>query len=189
MMRFHHLAPVALAASLALGLSAGCEADNDEPLAYESQPIRGDARNDVPAGATLMKEGHEPLLFQAPSDGTVWVYNDSDERLVYTGALRAGQNVQVDPDHDFVTVDGRKVVDTKMDDFDRHQILFGPSSLTAAPAHPAQPAGVTIPPTVTVQPNPVTIQPQPTEVRVKPAPAQPTEIEVQPSGVKVVPAD
>ena len=174
-MRFRHFAmPVALGASLALGV-AGCESDNDEPLAYESRPIRGDARNDVPAGVTLMKEGHEPLIFQAPSDGTVYVYNDSDERLVYTAAIRAGQSVQVDPDHDFVTVDGKKVVDTKMDDFDKHQILFGPSTLT-----PAQPAAGTI----TVQPNPVTIQPQPGEVRVKGS-----EVEVQPSGVKVVPSN
>jgi hypothetical protein len=180
MIRFRHFAvPVALGASLLLGLP-GCEADNDEPLAYESRPIHGDARNDVPAGTTLMKEGHEPLLFQAPSDGTVTVYNSSDNRLVYSGSIRAGQTVHVDADHDFVTVDGKKVVDMKMDDFDNHQILFGPTALTAGSRTPAE----TAPPSVTVQPDPVTIQQEPAEVRVKPG-----EVEVQPSRVKVTPAN
>jgi hypothetical protein len=176
MIRFRHFAvPVALGASLVLGLG-GCEADNDEPLAYEHRSIQGDARNDVPAGATLMKQGHEPLLFKAPNDGTVWVYNSSDNRLVYSGSIRAGQTVHVDADHDFVTVDGDKVVDMKMDDFDNHQILFGPSAVTAGSR--------TEPPSVTVQPNPVTIQQEPAEVRVKPG-----EVEVQPSRVKVAPAN
>src|SRR5688572_25624908 len=101
MMRLHRFAtPVALGASLMLGL-AGCASDDlDEPLATNSRTIDGDARDDVPAGATLMKEGHEPLMFQAPGDGTVWVYNSSDKRLVYSGGIRAGQTVHVDPDHD-----------------------------------------------------------------------------------------
>ena len=180
-MRLSHFAvPAALGASLVVGL-AGCESQrSDEPLAYENKPLRGEARHDVPAGATVVKEGHEPLLFQAPGDGTVWVYNASDNRLVYTAGVRAGQNVAVDPDHDFVTVDGKKVVDMKMDDFDKHQILFSQSSSSSSSSSPpmtATPAAGTI----TVQPNPVTIQQQPAEIRVKPG----NEVEVQPSGVKV----
>ena len=173
---FRHFAiPATLGASLVLGF-AGCDSDNDEPLAYEHRTIEGDARNDVPAGATLIKQGHEPLLYQAPSDGTVWVYNSSDNRLVYSGSIRSGQTVQVDADHDFVTVDGRKVVDMKMDDFDNHQILFAPATMTGR--------GTAQPGAVIVQPNSVQIQQQPAEVRVKG-----NEVEVQPSGVKVTPAD
>ena len=83
------LAAAVLAALLLVPI--GCESDNDEPLAYESRSIQGDARHDVPAGTTLVKEGHEPMLFQTPSDGTIWVYNSSDNRLVYSGSVRAGQ--------------------------------------------------------------------------------------------------
>ena len=185
MNRLRNSALSAAALASLLLLPTGCESDNDEPLAYESREIRGDARKDIPAGAALMKEGHEPLHFQAPNDGTVWVYNSSDNRLVYSGSIRSGQTVQVDADHDFVTVDGRKVVDMKMDDFDNHQILFGPSTLTAAPApaQPARPAAGTI----TVQPAdpaPVTIQQEPAKVHVKPG-----EVQVEPSRVKVAPAD
>ena len=181
MIRFHQFAvPLALGASLLIGLS-GCESDGDEPLAYEHRTIRGDARGDVPAGARLMKEGHEPLLFEAPQDGNLYVYNSSDERLVYSGAIRAGQNVNVDPDHDFVTVDGRKVVDMKMDDFDNHQILFAPAAVSAgSQTDAAQPASVTVEPSA-----PVTIERQPTEVRVQPD----GEVQVQPSGVRVVPSE
>jgi hypothetical protein len=178
-------APVALAASMLLGVAGCASQDLDEPLASDSRPIRDETRDDVPAGARLIKEGHEPLLYQVPSDGTVWVYNASDRRLVYTGAVRAGQSVHVDPDHDFVLVNGKKVVDMKMDDFDNHQILFAPlatgSQTTAIqPPAPAQAPGQA--PAVIVQPNPVKIQQQPGEVRVKGS-----EVEVQPSGVKVVP--
>jgi hypothetical protein len=158
---------------------SGCESDNDEPLAYESRSIRGDVRHDVPAGTTLVKEGHEPMLFQTPSDGTIWVYNSSDNRLVYSGSVRAGQTVHVDADHDFVTVDGRKVMDMKMDDFDNHQILFGPTAVTAGSRTTAQP------PSVTVQQEPsVTVQQEPAQVHVKPG-----EVEVEPARVKVVPAN
>ena len=184
MNRFSRFAIGAALPSLLLVASTGCESDNDEPLAYESHSIRGDARHDVPAGASLVKEGHEPLLFQTPSDGTIWVYNSSDNRLVYSGSVRGGQTVHVDADHDFVTVDGRKVMDMKMDDFDNHQILFGPSAQTAQPAAgtvTAQPAPA---PSVTIQQEPAVIERQPTEVHVKPG-----EVEVQPSRVKVVPAD
>ena len=179
MRRFGHLAVSAALATFYLG-SAGCEPRSDEPLAYERRPVEGVARNDIPASAKLMKEGHEPLLFQAPSDGVVWVYNDSDERLVYTGAIRAGQTVHVDPDHDFVLVNGQKVVDMKMDDFDRHQILFGPATLSGTTtAQPTQQPAVIVQPN---QPNSVTIEQQPSEVRVKGS-----EVQVQPSGVKVTP--
>jgi hypothetical protein len=178
MIRLHHFAtPVALGASMLLGLAGCASQDLDEPMATDSRPVAGDTRHDVPAGATLIKEGHEPLLYQAPSDGTVWVYNASDKRLVYTGAIRAGQTVHVDPDHDFVLMNGQKVVDMKMDDFDRHQILFAPAAVTTGSR-----TTTTEPPPVIVQPNPVTIQQQPGEVRVKGS-----EVEVQPSGVKVTP--
>jgi hypothetical protein len=179
----HFAASTAALSAIFVGVS-GCESDNDEPLAYEHRTIQGDARNDVPATASLVKEGHEPLMFQAPSDGTVWVYNASDHRLVYSGSLRLGQTVNVDPDHDFVTVDGRKVLDTKMDDFDKHQILFGPATLTTT----ANPAATPAPASVTIE-QPAS--PRPAEVRVKPGgevevqPAQPA----QPARVKVVPSN
>ena len=181
MNRFSRFAIGAALPSLLLVASTGCESDNDEPLAYESRSIRGDARNDVPAGASLVKEGHEPLLFQTPSEGTIWVYNSSDNRLVYSGSVRAGQTVHVDADHDFVTVDGKKVVDMKMDDFDNHQILFGPAALTAGSRTTATP-----PPSVTVQqePSSVTVQREPAQVHVKPG-----EVEVEPARVKVTPSN
>ena len=180
MIPFRYFAvPVALGASLLLGFSGCASQDLDEPLATDSRTIEHDTRDDVPAGATLMKEGHEPLLFQAPNDGTVWVYNSSDKRLVYTAAIRAGQSVHVDPDHDFVLVNGKKVVDMKMDDFDNYQILFGPSALTTESR-----TTTTEPPAVIVQPEAVKVQQEPAEVRIKG-----DEVEVQPSGVKITPED
>jgi hypothetical protein len=176
MMKFRHFAvPIALGAPLVLGFAGCASQDLDEPLATESRPIEGDTRDDVAAGATLIKQGHEPLLYEAPSDGTIWVYNQSDKRLVYTGGIRAGQSVHVDPDHDFVLVDGKKVVDMKMDDFDNHQILFSASAPAAQTPQPAS---------VTVQPDAVKIEQQPSEVRIKG-----NEVQVQPSGVKVTPAN
>ena len=174
MFRFSSIAASAtLAASMMFG---GCASqDLDEPLATESRPVSGHTLHDIPAEASVMKEGHEPLLFEAPSDGTVWVYDASDRRLVYTGAIRAGQTVHVDPDHDFVLMNGKKVMDMKMDDFDKHQILFAPAAVTAG-------SRIEPPPAVIVQPDAVKIQQQPGEVRVKG-----NEVEVQPSGVKVTP--
>jgi hypothetical protein len=130
---FHASSPICHSrgpgASLVVGFAgAGCESDSDKPLAYKHEPLKGAALHEIPAGATVVKEGHEPLLFQVPSDGTVWVYNASDKRWS-TPPPCVGQNIEVDPDHDFVTVDGKKVLDTKMDDFDKHQILFAPASV------------------------------------------------------------
>src|SRR5829696_5296129 len=94
-------APALLAATAFVGVS-GC-ASSDRDL---YKPVPEQALHVVPATAQLMREGDEPIVFRAPENGTVYVYNSSDDRLVYTGAVRRGQTVQVDPDEDFVMVDG-----------------------------------------------------------------------------------
>ncbi len=62
--------------------------------------------------------------FAADADGTVRVYNTKSGKLVYTGDLRRGQRIEVTPDKDSITVDGRTVSSSNLQRNDDHAITF-----------------------------------------------------------------
>jgi hypothetical protein len=111
------LKQVLLTGSLMLGSMAfvpGC-ASNNWP-------------DDVPHTASLNSEGNGRLAFTAPSSGTVYVYDDSSNRLVYSGQVLSGQRIVVDPKNDRVDLDDRRVSNQSMGTEDRYQVYFDSQS-------------------------------------------------------------
>jgi hypothetical protein len=100
---------LATAAALAVG---GCAS------------MRGDA---VPARATLRAEGNGDLVsYTTDTGGTGYVYDATDDKLVWSGTLLANQMVSVDAKHDAVEVDGRRVREKGIHNGHRYRIFVEP---------------------------------------------------------------
>ena len=70
----------------------------------------GQDRRMEPVG-TLVAIGGGPVSYRAPQDGTLYVYDDKIERLVYSGPIREGQVFSVDPRNKRLMLDGRIIQD------------------------------------------------------------------------------
>jgi hypothetical protein len=161
---FRHLKAVSVAGlSLAFGL-AGCA------------PAQPDV---VPHTALNAESGTGPMHFMAPKDGTAYVYDQQNQRLVWSGPVMRNQTVDVEPDKDQIIVAGRVAAMRVLRPGVRNVVYFDPSpeplpavqaqtatqsqAQTASQVQPVQPAdsnggsaynaGVTLTPNVSVQPN------------------------------------
>jgi hypothetical protein len=94
---------------LAMAIFTGCQEDRV---------------NNIPAGATLSASGNNQLTYTASMDGTVWVYDVSNDRIDYSGALLANQSIAVNPDTRQITLDARVVSDKTMVQGAQHRIYF-----------------------------------------------------------------
>lgn len=59
----------------------------------------------APSG-TMAMEGTEPMTLQAPGDGQISIFDLSIDNLIYSGHIRKGQLVVIDPVNKNVTVNG-----------------------------------------------------------------------------------
>jgi hypothetical protein len=93
---------------LALAIFAGCAAD---PL------------SSIPSNATIASSGNDQLTYTASTYGRIWVYDVSNNRIDYSGPLRANEGVTVDPKTNTVTINGRIVSDTLVQGA-QHRVYF-----------------------------------------------------------------
>lgn len=111
-----------VASGLVLGislLSAGCG-----PKHPESVPA--DARS------VAKQDGTQPVNFTAPRDGTVYVYDRSEKEMLYSGRVRQGETLELDPRRDKVRLEGRVVMEKDLRDLNQYQVWFDEEG--AAPA-------------------------------------------------------
>jgi hypothetical protein len=97
-----------LTAAAALLLVAGCTND----------------RNQIPPSAQMTATGDEHLAYQAPHDGTVYVYNEHSHKMVYSGGIKKGETLDVDLKHNVISVDGRTVLRHDLSRGSEHKIYF-----------------------------------------------------------------
>jgi hypothetical protein len=161
-------APVALGAALFLGVP-GCTHDRAD---------------EIPASATELSTGTKEVTATAPHDGMVYVWDQTANRMLYTGKVERGDTLRVDAKNNKIFFDDKMV--TKRDDLtdDHHyKIFFDQKDIgrdrertwNSGQAYTAQPAQSTVQPqpqvNVQVQPQ-VQPQPQP-QPQVQPQPQQP----------------
>ena len=79
---------------------------------------------EIPASATMAVEGDERLVYAAPHDGKVYVYDVNDDRMVYSGDVEQGDDVTVEPDKNVVLVEGRTAIEDGVRNGHRHRIFF-----------------------------------------------------------------
>jgi hypothetical protein len=93
----------------ALTLAAGCAVNHPD---------------EVPLNAMLVAEGEGRLLYQAPADGTIYVYDDQEDKLHYSGHVQRNQTLALDPSEDEIKLDAMTASEVELGRNDRHRIYY-----------------------------------------------------------------
>ena len=101
--------PIMLA--LALAILSGCATDRS---------------SNIPSNAIVASSGNDHLSYTAPSFGTIWVYDVTNDRIDYSGPVSINEAVSVDPKTNTITIDSRVVAD-KLTQGAQHRIYFEPA--------------------------------------------------------------
>ena len=81
--------------------------------------------NDVPTTATRVDEGDSARLSYSPArEGTLYVYDALDDRVIFSSPVRAGERFVLDPDANRATVDGRTVLGTGLNPRHQYRLYF-----------------------------------------------------------------
>lgn len=136
----------------------------------------------VPTSAQMAVSGNGTIHYTAPADGTVYIYDQPSQRLVWSGLVYKGQTVDLDSKRNAIIVGGTTMANKIMVGDHKNVLYFdrmpdsSPAALNRQPQYNSPPPiyqappsnynnGVTVTPNVTVQPNG---QPTPGSVTVQP---------------------
>lgn len=132
-----HLLLVALVLSLGVGCAALTGDDEDDDISSRDDTIGrtrdeipdNDNPSGIPSSANLIREGDgRNINFRAPHDGTVYVYDDDDRRIVYQTRMRDAERFNFNADDRRISIDGREVDDrdfsARINSNHRYQIYF-----------------------------------------------------------------
>lgn len=61
-------------------------------------------RANIPANASNVASGNDRLSYTPASDGRVWIYDKTNDRIIYSGKVGYNQTVVVDPDQNEVRI-------------------------------------------------------------------------------------
>ena len=110
-MQFSRQCLATLLVGLVVGLLAGCA---DHP-------------SEVPANGVKVAEGNQKLLYKAPESGTIFVYEDPGNRLIYRGAVKRGDTVELSTTDDRITINGKTVMEKGLGSGHNYKMFFDPS--------------------------------------------------------------
>jgi hypothetical protein len=79
---------------------------------------------EIPTTAIQMSDARGPITVTAPGDGIVYVYDTSNNQLVYSAKLSAGDILKLDTSEKDILVNGRKVASKALIRDHRHQVYF-----------------------------------------------------------------
>lgn len=127
-MTFQRLLLTLLLSLMALSqLAASCASDNTESSRSGSGSDRYetlDRPRRVPRNADIVRDGTDKLKWTADLDGDVYVYDTSEDRIVYTGPIRRNQELVVAPGDDKIYIEQKVVYNEDLRRSARHQIYF-----------------------------------------------------------------
>ena len=107
MFRFRQIAAPAI---VGIGLLAGCT-NNDRP-------------NEVPARADTVATGTAGVSTTADKAGTLYIYDETAHKMVYTGKVEKGDRVMVDAKHNKVLFNDKTAVERDLIDDHHYKIYF-----------------------------------------------------------------
>ena len=133
-----HLAVLCLIATLSGGASCvsdgGGDSDRGNPGTYGNNGGYGrdndynsnssDRPNRIPRFADVVKEDGGKLRWRADLDGTIYLYDKSADAIRYTGPVRRGDEVMVQPNDDRVSINDRTVGTENLHRDAFHQLYF-----------------------------------------------------------------
>jgi len=80
---------------------------------------------EVAPGANLTAEGNREVVYTAPQAGRVYVYDQNNHQLIWSGHVGAGKVVKIDRPSNRLLVDGQPVA-TRLAPYHNEQIYFEP---------------------------------------------------------------
>ena len=92
-----------------------------------------DRPRNVPSAAQLTVQGHDRVTYTADRDGTVWVSDEGNHKVLYSSQVHAGDRLELDANRNQVMLNDRVVLDTGVHHVE-HKIFFEPSEPITARA-------------------------------------------------------
>ena len=113
-MNIQRIASVTVAAALIMAgaVSSGCAKNGGAGNGSAGATKTGtstDARPAVPDSARRIAEGSNRLIHRTLRDGTIYVVDGTDNRVLYHGPVQAGANIVVDPAANAITVNDQQI--------------------------------------------------------------------------------
>ncbi|HZN69598.1 MAG TPA: hypothetical protein VFB66_30260 [Tepidisphaeraceae bacterium] len=99
-----------------------------------------DRHEDIPKSAPMVAKGQTDVTWAAPSEGDVYVYDQSEGKMLYSGRVERGDNLVVDARKDRIRLDGRTVMDKQIRDNNEIEVFFreNPLAVQARETRPAE---------------------------------------------------
>jgi hypothetical protein len=98
----------------------GNDNDNDRSSDRDTTLSRGK----VPGGAVILDQGKGSLSARARENGTVYLYDVDDQRVVWSGKIKRGPDFAVDLDADRAVIDSEPVYRQNLERTHTHRIYF-----------------------------------------------------------------
>jgi ribosomal protein L24 len=105
---------------LAIVVGSGCASQGPLEQYTEERPAG------IPSDAVVAGTGTAALRFTPVADGRVYIYDRTADKLLYEGALRRGELVEVDSQDNRILVSGRVVSDRDLKPGHDKEIFFRP---------------------------------------------------------------
>jgi hypothetical protein len=121
-----------------LAMVAGCSSDDwggssKSDRDDDARTARGDvdrasgAAKKLPTDARVVDEGRDTTLrYEAREAGTVHLFDDSANMVVFSKKVKDGDRITVDPDKNRIEVNGAKEASIDLKSTDRFQLYFQP---------------------------------------------------------------
>ena len=95
-----------------MAASSGCTDNDDRRRRDRVSRTSGDARPGlarIPAGADRIERGKGKWEHEFERDGTLYVYDRTDDRVIYDERVRRDDRFEFDPDDDEMRINGDRV--------------------------------------------------------------------------------
>jgi len=87
----------------------------------------------IPPTASNVATGGKDVSYTAPRDGKIYLQDDLNKRLVYSGEVRGGENVRFSRQEDAVYLNGAMAAQSIPTPWHEHTLYFEPSPQQPAP--------------------------------------------------------
>src|SRR5258706_12305658 len=83
-----------------------------------------DHSSGVPADGVKVGAGKQKLFYKAPENGTIFIFECPDNRLIYRGAVRRGDTVELNTNDDRISVNGKTVMEKGLSTGQTYKMFF-----------------------------------------------------------------
>ena len=83
-----------------------------------------DHPSEVPPEGVKVAEGNQKLLYKPSEPGTIFIYESPDNRLIYRGAIRRGDTVELNTNDDRISVNGKTVMEKGLSTGHTYKMFF-----------------------------------------------------------------